>query len=141
MVSRLVKAALGVAVVAGGALAAQGPAQAADGPHHWMYTDDSGSGGRVDFWPDGDIVQLCDKASDGARAEVDVYDNGGYLYHLEAAGNGVCGTRRASDGGKYDLAENHCFTFVIYLTDGGVVIPASRDVAQWVNDNNDSKSC
>ncbi|MEV0646914.1 hypothetical protein AB0I28_16775 [Phytomonospora sp. NPDC050363] len=120
------------------------PAMAATGPHYWMYTDDSSpNGGRVDFWSNGDIVQLCDVHADGAHADLMVYDKsaGGELrYHITASGSGVCNTVRASDGGWYDLPEAHCFLFVIKLYDGRVSVE-SEDRASWRNYNDAKANC
>jgi len=119
-------------------------ASAADGPHYWMYTDDSApNGGKVDFWSLGDIVQVCDIDADSARAVVTVQDlTSGYaLYTVEASGNGVCSSRRASDGGVYDLTEGHCIGVNIYLLDNGKEVPGSWDSAGWRNYNDAKVNC
>ncbi|MCE7002392.1 hypothetical protein LWC34_06035 [Kibdelosporangium philippinense] len=136
-------ASLTAALVAMTAVVLPGQAQAATGPHHWMYTEDDNPGGKVDFWPNGDIVQLCDQQADGARAELHVYDAtaGGLVMHLEAVGDGVCVSRRASDGGRYDLAENHCFRFNIQLRNNGTVVNPSFDQAHWRNYNDAKANC
>ncbi|MFG3691730.1 hypothetical protein [Micromonospora sp. NPDC047740] len=127
-------------------VAVPGQAQAAPlaDPHYWMYTDDDNPGGRVDFWPNGDIVQLCDLQADGARAELNIYDataGGVFKYHLEASGNGSCSTGRASLGAPFDLAEGHCFRFNISLTDNGQVVNPSFDQAHWRNYNDATANC
>lgn len=118
------------------------PAQAASGPHYWMYTDELnpfGKGGRVDFWPVGDIVQVCDRIADGTGVTVEVGDNTGgfFKYDLEASGAGVCKTARARDGSWANLAEGHCLRFTIYLWNN----TSSRDQAQWRNYNDAKVNC
>jgi hypothetical protein len=125
-------------------VAVPGQALAAADPHYWMYTNDDNPGGKVDFWSNGDIIQLCDQQADGARAELNVYDataGSGLLFHMEASGNGVCVSHRASDGGRYDLAENHCFRFNIQLTNNGQVVNPSFDQAHWRNYNDAKADC
>jgi hypothetical protein len=53
---------------------ARGQAVAA-APHHWMYTDDGASGGRLDFWPDGDIVLADGAVVDPSRRDVGSWRN------------------------------------------------------------------
>lgn len=135
---------VGVACV--GAIAATaGPAQAAE-PHHWMYTNDSGpNGAKVDFWPRGDQVRLCDHQSDGARADLVIWnvtkDPDQKEYPLQASGHGVCSTRAAVLGQPFNLAEGHCFRFRIRLLNNGNEVAGSRDVAQWRNYNNSKENC
>ncbi|WP_328418159.1 hypothetical protein OG470_31380 [Micromonospora sp. NBC_00389] len=116
------------------------PAQAYSGPHYWMYTNDGNPGGRVDFWPDGDIVQVCDVQADGAHVNVvlhDIFTGAGYS--VQASGNGNCTTRRASQGGSYDLNERSssrgCYLFNIRLWDDIHYVSGSEDKAAWWNDN------
>ncbi|XYI03557.1 hypothetical protein ACMHYB_28830 [Sorangium sp. So ce1128] len=90
-----------------------------------MYTDDSRPGGRVRFETNGDIVEVCDVQADGKS--VDVWYNGN---HIHVGGNGHCVTRRASNGGSYDLREGAVFQFVICL-DGNQWC----DEAYWRNNN------
>lgn len=120
------------------------PAWAADGPHYWMYTDDPApNGGKVDFWTIGDIVQVCDNDADGYHVKLTVFDETAwkYLYSLTASGSGVCNTRRASDGGVYDLPEGHCFEFDITLYDGSTYVSGSEDWARWRNYNDATANC
>jgi hypothetical protein len=111
-----------------------------------MYTDDNDSGGRVEFWPYGDIVKVCDIEADGAHVHVVLYDIETYKgYDVVASGNGNCTTRRASMGSKYDLPERSsssgCIWFDIRLWDGNVSIPDSTDTAAWWNDNDTKDNC
>lgn len=134
------------AVVLGSAVfVAPSSAQAAPGPHYWMYTDDGGTaGGRVDFWTNGDIVQVCDRDNDGARVHLRVFDvtAGSVLkYELQASGSGVCDTVDAADGGRYNLPENHCFRFDIYLLNNNVEVGGSRDDARWRNYPDATANC
>ena len=128
------------APVSASALAADHP-----GPHHWMYTDDDNPGGRVDFWPQGDIVRISDTQDDGAAVEVTVRnetkdpDKGEYKRMFEGAGWGK--EYRASMEQPYNLAEGHCFWFRIRLIKNGEVVSGSKDTAQWRNYNNTDKEC
>ena len=120
-------------------------AQAYAGPHHWMYTNDDNPGGRVDFWPDGDIVKVCDLQADGHRVTVQVsrWYPGDYHsdYRVEAVGNGDCTTVRASMGQPWNLLEGACMHFDIRLFDNGYLNFDSPDEAAWWNDNNDKGNC
>ncbi|MFF5264268.1 hypothetical protein ACFY4C_35535 [Actinomadura viridis] len=124
-----------------------GPAPTADhpGPHHWMYTDDDNSGGRVDFWPQGDIVTISDMQDDGAAVEVTVRnetkDPDKREYRETFQGYGWSKTFRASMGQPWNLAEGHCFRFRIRLIKNGQVVDKSKDIAQWRNYNNTTKEC
>lgn len=119
-------------------LAVSSPAQAYDNPMHKMYTDDSNSGGVVYFWPDGDIVRVCDIDTDGYRAIVNVYDQTAdkVKYTIQAAGGeDDCTQVRGSTAAKYDLAEGHCFQFHIYIYDADHGDVAGDDWAYWRNYN------
>jgi len=136
--------AVGVLGLAASVFAATPANAEPSGPHYWMYTDDDGNGGRVDFYSVGDHVKLCDIRADGRRAHVRVADASNAfitLYYLEASGNGVCDAAHASDGGRHDLPEGHCIWFQIYLTDAGEYVSGSGDVAQWANDNEFKYNC
>lgn len=116
------------------------PAQAYAGPHYWMYTNDGTPGGRVDFWPDGDIIQVCDIQADGAHVNMVVtHIFTGAGFSIQASGNGNCTTRRASQGGAYDLVERGvgkgCYRFNIRLWDDIHYVQGSEDKAAWWNDN------
>jgi len=133
-----------MALALAGTLAVATPANALSGPHYWMYSDDSNSGGRVDFWSDGDHVKLCDVRADGRTAQLKVADaTTGYniLYTLTASGNGVCDAAHASQGGARNLPEGHCIWFQIYLTDSSTYVSGSADTAQWANDNEFAFNC
>ncbi|MFF3558245.1 hypothetical protein ACFYXL_33080 [Streptomyces tsukubensis] len=128
-----------------GAMAATAsPAQAAE-PHHWMYTNDrSDKGGRVDFWPQGDKVRLCDTQSDGAHVDLVVVnvtkDPNQKEYGLEIGGAGCCQEVDSSNAGA-NLAEGDCFKFVIRLIKDGREVVPSEDKAQWRNYNNSERNC
>ncbi|MFD0904607.1 hypothetical protein [Actinomadura sediminis] len=115
------------------------------GPHHWMYTNDDRSGGKVDFWPQGDIVRISDLQDEGAAVEVTIRnvtkdpDAKEYKRTFEGAGWGK--EFRASMGQPYNMAEKHCFWFRIRLVKNGSVIAGSKDTAQWRNYNNTKKEC
>ncbi|MGI5350400.1 hypothetical protein ACQEU8_19805 [Streptomyces sp. CA-250714] len=137
-------AATGVACLGAVAVTAS-PAQAAE-PHHWMYTNDSGANGaRVDFWPRGDEVKLCDKQSDGARADLKIWnvtkDPDQVEYDLQASGDEVCATRGEVLEQPFNLAEGDCFRFRIRLLNNGNEVDGSRDIAQWRNHNNSTENC
>ncbi|MFV2176721.1 hypothetical protein ACFHW2_18255 [Actinomadura sp. LOL_016] len=127
--------------------AARTSAMAADhpGPHHWMHTDDDNPGGRVDFWPQGDIIRISDTQDDGAKVEVTIRnetkdpDKREYKRSFEGAGWGI--EYRASMGQPYNFAEGHCFRVRIRLIKNGEVVSGSKDNAQWRNYNNTTKEC
>jgi hypothetical protein len=114
-------------------LTAATPAQAA--PTETMYTDDSDSGGRVRFAPDGDVTTLCDIEEDGFGAHLTVTDTatGSVRYTYNIGGNGNCIILRASLGAKYDLVEGHIFKFRICLSKAGKY--SYCDDAYWLNQN------
>jgi hypothetical protein len=112
-----------------------------------MYTNEFstvGKGGRVDFLPVGDIVELCDSKRDGRSAKLGVFDQTGFFtkYEIEASGYGKCTKVSASRGSYFNLAENHCFKFEIYLLDSdGDIVPGSEDDAYWRNCNDAKVNC
>ncbi|OLT31855.1 hypothetical protein BJF79_08660 [Actinomadura sp. CNU-125] len=110
-----------------------------------MYTEDDNPGGKVDFWPQGDIVRVSDRQDDGAAVEVTVRnetkdpDKHEYKERFQGAGFGK--EFRASMGQPWNLAEGHCFWFRIRLIKNGEVISDTKDTAQWRNYNNRKKEC
>jgi hypothetical protein len=68
----------------------------------------------------GDIVSVCDTKANGSRASVAVaHIYGAVIYRMDARdGAGTCETRRASDGGKYNLKEDEAFKIYFKGTDG-----------------------
>jgi hypothetical protein len=130
---------VGTTVVTDQALAANAIA----GPHYWMYTNDDNPGGRIDFWPDGDIVELCDIQADGYSVHAAIGPNSGsgfVGYNLSVGGNGKCVIARASQGGTRDLPEEACIAFFIFLNKGGG-FPQFMDSAAWINDNDIKANC
>jgi len=138
---------------ASSANAADDPANALDleGPEHHMWTNESvpigaSKGGKVEFWPYGDHIYVCDKRADGRHVFAAVYqwDSGrGWtqLFNLTASGNGVCKASHGSMGSVHDLRENGCFLFSIELRDGDNYVQGSYDEAQWANDNERAFNC
>jgi hypothetical protein len=129
----------GTTVVTDRALAADAIA----GPHYWMYTDDDNPGGRIDFWPNGDVVELCDIQADGYAAYASLGPNSGsgwVGYSLSVGGNGKCVIHRASQGGHYDLPEEACVAVFIFLDKNGG-FPQFTDSAAWINDNDVKANC
>lgn len=122
-------------------MAANTPAYAAV-PHHWMWTDGS-DGGKVDFWPGGDLVRLCDTDGDGYRAVLNVrnWTKDRFEYEIEAIGDGNCTIVKASMGQPWNMAEGDCFQFHIFLYDAGFGHMKGDDSGHWRNDNNDKRWC
>jgi hypothetical protein len=130
---------VGTMVVTDQALAADAIA----GPHYWMYTDDDNPGGRIDFWPNGDVVELCDTQADGYSVHADLGPNSGsgfVGYSLSVGGNGKCVIARASQGGTRDLPEEACIAVFIFLNKSGGS-PQFTDSAAWINDNDVKANC
>ncbi|MDH6628703.1 hypothetical protein M2271_006536 [Streptomyces sp. LBL] len=103
-----------------------------------------GKGGRVDFWPVGDVVELCDGLRDGRSAKLGVFDQTGFFtkYEIEASCYGKYTKVSALRGSYLNLAENHCFKFEMYLLDGdGDIVPGSEDDACWRNRNDAKVNC
>ncbi|WP_416477128.1 hypothetical protein [Streptomyces sp. LKA04] len=117
-------------------LGAATSAYAADGS---METDDLFPGGKVTWTKYGDIITACDQDADGHAASVSVnYYKGGqyYGYSLTAGGNGTCKTRRASDGGVYNLPEGAMIKIEICLAkdnSNGVAVYTYCDTAYYDN--------
>ena len=100
---------------------------------NWMYTDDAGSGGRVQFRAYGDVMRLCDVEADGRAVALDVTDQTtGHTYSRRIGGEGRCLELRASLGAPYDLAEKHLILVQIILTKVGEP-GTGRDSAVWWN--------
>jgi hypothetical protein len=103
---------------------------AVSGPHYWMYTDDGNPGGKIDFWPNGDIVRLCDTQADGKYAHATyIWSVNNHIHSVDLEtvnGNGTCVVSRQ------DIPEEKCVFFVILL---GPDFPAWEDDAYWLNDN------
>jgi hypothetical protein len=138
IVGSVVTAAVGFGVV--------GTAQAYSGPHFSMSSKDGNPGGRVDFWPYGDVVQVCDTQADGTSVHVVIDDIDTFKgYELTAAGDGNCVTHKASQGGAYDLPERGasqgCLHFDIRLWRGDVTVWNSVNDAYWWNDNSGAHDC
>lgn len=106
------------------------PAAAAD---YTMHTDDDNPGGRVEFTAYGDVVKLCDIQKDGYQATISIYDvsaaQGQYFDFVGGVGN--CITHDASQGGYYNLPEDHVFDFEICLYDGAWY--RFCDTSRWSN--------
>lgn len=110
------------------------------GPHYWMYTDDGNSGGRIDFWPNGDVFELCDIQADGHGVHAGVAPlpiTAGNTFGLSVAGNGSCAVSRGSQGGVHDLPEEACINVWIGINS----LPEYDDGAYWVNDNDIKANC
>lgn len=117
-----------------GSFAVSSPAQAAT--KYTMHTDDSDPGGRVEFWPNGDIVRLCDIEADGWGVELTVLVLADWeVYHLSVGGNGNCKEVRASTGPLYDMVEGSTVEFYINLYKTGVCSTCHEDFSSWRNDN------
>ena len=129
--------------LAGGALATATSASASIVPpsggwdHEWTTTD-SNQGGTVYLAEYGDIVTLCDTASDGYSPYVQILEpneDGAYerKYVLTASGGyGDCVTARASDaGGIHDLYEGGTFEVYLYLSQDELY----RSQHYYVNDH------
>jgi hypothetical protein len=120
---------LTAALLTGGALAGASTASAAtqssdadEWDHVWITTDSSG-GGMIEIKEHGDVVKICDTASDGytPHATLSVLSTDG-VYHLEYeisadGGYGACTTHQASDGATYDLPEGMDISVALYLGD------------------------
>jgi hypothetical protein len=110
------------------------------GPHYWMYTNDANPGGRIDFWPNGDVFELCDIQADGHGVNAYYYYWFGDLYNgigMDVAGNGKCVVNRGSQGGTYDLPEEACIVVQIGIN----TLPQYDDHARWLNDNDIKANC
>ncbi|MET9319865.1 hypothetical protein ABZX75_06650 [Streptomyces sp. NPDC003038] len=109
-ISALTMAAFAVAM-------APGSAQAAiDWDHGPMR--DGGSAAAAYFEEHGDHVKVCDTKTDGKKAWVNVFDHmtGDFLYSLtDTQNDGKCSYRSASDGGVYNLPENHNIGFSVSI--------------------------
>ncbi|MEJ3746721.1 hypothetical protein WEI85_25965 [Actinomycetes bacterium KLBMP 9797] len=114
--------------------AVSSPAQAAT--KYTMHTDDTDPGGRVEFWPNGDVVKLCDIEADGWGVGLTVLVLDGWEnYDLEVGGNGNCKERRASMGAAYDMVEGGTVEFYIYLYKTGECSVCYDDLSSWKNIN------
>lgn len=78
------------------------------------------------------MVTLCDDGADGHKAYLVVTKASGSSYGMSAGGEGNCVTRKASNGGKYNLPENKYITFEIYASGDQ---EGSYNHAAWLNDN------
>jgi hypothetical protein len=111
------------------------------GPHYWMYTNDANPGGRIDFWPNGDVFELCDIQADGHGVNAYYYwvaANGYYTgIDMDASGSGTCTVSRGSQGGLRDLPEEACIGVQIGIN----TLPQYDDVAYWLNDNDIKANC
>ncbi|MBO8197814.1 hypothetical protein ACFW4X_11345 [Streptomyces smyrnaeus] len=94
-----------------------GSAQAINWDHGPMYSGDKGDKAASAYFEEhGDHVKVCDIDSDGKKAWVNVYDEmtNDFLYSLtDTKNDGKCSYRHASDGGKYNLPENHDIGFTV----------------------------
>ncbi|WP_329004043.1 hypothetical protein OHA18_11670 [Kribbella sp. NBC_00709] len=102
-------------MLVGGALATAAPASAAPAPpdgsrwDHTFTSVDSNHGATMYVEEHGDVIELCDSASDGYAARAIVSGNpslsGTLTYTMTSSGAGVCTVHTASQGGAYDLPE------------------------------------
>lgn len=113
-----------------------------------MFTDEFdkkppyGSGGRVDFWPKGDRVEVCDSSPDGRTVLATVADGHGNIYDIDAKKFGDCRECDASSGPHTNLRENAGITVQIRLIDSrGRTVPGSYDRAGWRNYNDAEADC
>ncbi|MGI5350553.1 hypothetical protein ACQEU8_20605 [Streptomyces sp. CA-250714] len=105
--SALVMGAFAVAMV-------PGSAQAVNWDHGPLY--DRGKHAAAYFEENGDHIKVCDTRSDGKKAWVNVsdYTTEDFLYSLtDKTNDGKCSYRDASDGGRYNLPENHKIRIVV----------------------------
>lgn len=98
-------------------------------------------GGRVYFTADGDEVIAQDTRKDGYGVRVRVkdvtHDPDTTVYTLtNSQGVDTSVWAYAKLGGRYDLAEKHCFRFTIWLVNNGKRV-SPKDYRQWRNYNND----
>ncbi|MEV4753879.1 hypothetical protein AB0J86_02000 [Micromonospora sp. NPDC049559] len=108
-------------------------AQAA--PLFTIKTTDDNPGGTLSFTAYGDIVTICDVQADGKPAVGTVWTTGGVqLYTFMASGNGTCNTRRASDGGVFDLVEGREYGFEVCLQNDNGTWSFCR--TNWAFNNN-----
>ncbi|GGT36484.1 hypothetical protein [Streptomyces purpureus] len=92
-------------VTAPSASAAVAPPGGSSWDHTW-----SGDGVKVYVKEHGDVISVCDTSANGHSAWVLVMDISvdKTAYELKATGGkGTCASHTASEGGRYNLAENH----------------------------------
>lgn len=108
-----------------------------------IYHRMTNSGGWLQFWPNGDSVKVCDTKADGKRAVVYVtnWTKKRFEYKIEAVGKSDCRLVGARNGQPYELAENHCFQFVLELYDKDHGRFSERKQAFWKNTNKSIKKC
>lgn len=130
---------LRLALVVGAIVATFAVASPSFAADNWMYTDDGDPGGKVSASWYGDIVTYCDIEADGYGVYISVTDDTSNVFKYSdwVGGNGNCETHRASQGGIYDLTEQHYYTFKICLRkvdpDTGSVSLHYCDYATWRN--------
>lgn len=85
----------------------------------------------VSMREDGDVVKVCDTAANRFPATIVVHEYlGEEIYTIKAkGGDGTCKTRRASDGGVYNLPEKQKFTAGLWGKAGTMY-----GSGVWVND-------
>ena len=134
MMRKLLRALVALTIGVAGAVAVTSPAHAAT--KYTMHTDDTDPGGRVEFWPNGDIVRLCDIEADGWGVGLTVLVQDGWdSYDLSVGGNGTCKEVRASTAAKYDMVEGSGVEFYIYLYKSGECSVCYADQSIWENIN------
>lgn len=116
------------------------------GPRYEMRTDDGSPGGKVEFWPVGDVVRVTDTQADGKGVEVEVTnvtkDPNKFEYPLlNTGGEGYEEYAFGNVGQPWNLAEGDCFLFMIRLVDNGKPILDSTDYAHWRNYNDTKQEC
>ncbi|OXM73055.1 MULTISPECIES: hypothetical protein [Amycolatopsis] len=95
-----------IATVTTAVLAGTGVASA-DVDYDHVWPDNDGTA-KVYVKENGDVLSVCDTKADGKAARMHVYvgDEGDPRYSAYATnGKGTCVTRRAKDGGAYNLPE------------------------------------
>jgi len=96
-----------MAIAAVTLMATAGNAAAGEPPPgiNWDHTL-TAEGVRVYVEEHGDIISVCDAKANGRAAWVQVFVGESAAYEMTVTeGAGSCETRRASDGGKYNLRE------------------------------------
>ncbi|HEY3502086.1 MAG TPA: hypothetical protein VGN37_04760 [Actinocatenispora sp.] len=145
MRNRIAAVAAAVLLGAGGALAAASSASASTLPppdggswdHNWTTTD-ALHGGTIYVEEHGDMIYLCDTASDGLAPRARIFAqeaSGDYIqrYTLTASdGKGSCTGHDASEGGVYDLAENDNISVDLFL---GPLPGSYHDDRTFLNDH------
>jgi hypothetical protein len=94
----------------------------ADGQHRHAEVIWTESGLKLEVWEHGDVVRVEDTAANGHSAWVSVcHGNYSHCYTFKAKSFGDHVTRRASDGGVYNLPEGGTKISLNWNGDGGTV--------------------